>query len=117
MTTPATPLNYVSDAAAAWQVGELLEGMPADKLEALQAVIARATAFVAGYVTTPDPAWDDTTAPGEVQQATLLLVAYFWRNRGDLVLANSSADPATDDAHPWPTFRSMLRRHKDPILA
>jgi hypothetical protein len=113
---PVVPPRYVTDGQAAWQVGELLAGLASETLEALQLRIKIASAFVAGYVTTPDPTWDPTTAPGEVQQATLLLCAYFWRNRGDLEQASAS-DPDRDDTHPWPAFRAVLRRFKDPILS
>ena len=67
---PVVPPRYVTDGQAAWQVGELLAGLASETLEALQLRIKIASAFVAGYVTTPDPTWDPTTAPGEVQQAT-----------------------------------------------
>jgi len=56
-----------------------------------------------------DDTWDETTAPGVVQAATLELLALLWRDRGD-----ADTDSATLT---WNHIRQLLKQTRDPALA
>jgi hypothetical protein len=77
----------------------------------VQEVVDRASAVIVDYLKAKaDPAWTPETAPLVVQQATLLLVGYYWVHRGD------DWDQATDDEL-WAGLERLLARHRVPSLA
>jgi hypothetical protein len=58
-----------------------------------------------------DPAWDETTVPGRVQAAILLLTAQLYEHRGE-----DLAPDAVDEAV-WDAIRRLLMRIRDPVIA
>lgn len=52
--------------------------------------------------------WDEVTAPGHVQSATLLMLTHLYEHRGDEM---------SPDAHLWLAIERLLMRARDPAFA
>lgn len=71
--------------------------------------VEQASAIVLEYLKSrADAGWDDTTAPGPVQAATLLVIGHLYEHRGD--------DMDRDGAL-WQAVERLLMRSRDPALA
>ena len=73
--------------------------------------LQQASALILQYVgSQADPLWDETTAPDDVQAATLKLLGNLYEHRGDD--ANDKHDTAI-----WEGVSVLLMRRRDPALA
>jgi hypothetical protein len=63
---------------------------------------------IAGTGGTASLVWDDASVPGQVQSATLLMLAHLYEHRGD--------DQKTDEAL-WLAIERLLMRSRDPAFA
>jgi hypothetical protein len=76
----------------------------------LTTTIEHASDAIFKYIDTrADPSWDDTSAPGVVQRATLILAAAHWNDKGD---GNVDAFE-----HAWNEIQRLLRQTRDPAMA
>jgi hypothetical protein len=98
------------------------EGHPTDgdltlKVNAAEGAILNWLQKSAAGVTASAPWVDPDSTPPNVQAAVLLLVAEFWRFRGDDVggaLYSQARDPGEDLPR---VVIGLLRRYTDPVLA
>ena len=73
--------------------------------------LEQASALVYQYVgAQADPAWDETSAPDDVQAATLKLLTHLYEHRGD----DTAAEP---DAKIWDALALILMRRRDPVVS
>ena len=116
--TPGGAARLITPAMAKWH---LERPDVADDDPKLLQQMAAAEAAILAYITTTDywagvaAAWTDpTTVPADVQHTILLLLAHFWRDRGDAADGDLAEwDPNSD--MPKVIVR-LLRRWRDPAL-
>jgi hypothetical protein len=82
-----------------------------DQDEELAAKVTDASDTVVDYLKRPDHGWDETTAPGQVQAAVLLVLGALWSQREGVGQNAADLDPIS------PAVASLLRRMRDPALA
>jgi hypothetical protein len=71
--------------------------------------VQQASAIIADYLKSRvDDTWDEYTAPGNVQAATLLMVTHLSEHRGD---------DMTGDEAMWKAIGRLLMRLRDPAIA
>ncbi len=78
--------------------------------EHIYAKVATASAIVLEYLKSRAVAgWSDGTVavPGQVEEATLLLLTHLYENRGDDMKADRDA---------WDAIERLLKRSRDPAL-
>ena len=68
-------------------------------------VLARCNSTAWWRAITPD--WNESTVPGEVQSAVLLVLGFLWEHRGDGMLP---------DATFWASIDQVLAGKKDPVI-
>jgi hypothetical protein len=69
----------------------------------------QASAIIGDYLKSRlDATWDETTAPGPIQAATLLMLTHLYEHRGE--------DMASDQAL-WMAIDRLVVRYRDPALA
>ena len=74
--------------------------------------LEHASALIYQYVgAQADPLWDETTAPDDVQAATLKMLGHLYEHRGDDVA------PDDHDLKLWEGISLLLMRRRDPALA
>jgi hypothetical protein len=74
--------------------------------------LQHASALIVQYVgSQADPEWDETTAPDDVQAATLKMLCNLYEHRGDDVA------PDDHDIKLWEGISLLLMRRRDPALA
>lgn len=66
-----------------------------------------ATDIVIDYIKQPNHGWDETTVPGQVRRAILLVLANLDAHRGD----DQASDPLSEPV------KALLARERDPALA
>lgn len=75
----------------------------------IQLKLDQAEAIILDYLKRPVPeTWDDTTVPGPVTAAILLMTARLFEHRGDL---------EDEDAMLWLAIERLLVRLRDPAIA
>ena len=86
----------------------------ADHDAEIQLKVTHASAIVRDYIGTyGDPLWDATTAPDQVQAATLYMVGLLYEHRGDdLTTGAGDFDAAT-----WDAVKRLLDRVRPPAFA
>lgn len=82
-----------------------------DNDEELALKISDASDTIIDYLKRPDHGWTETTAPGQVQAAVLLVLGALWREREGVGQNAEDLDPIS------PAVVSLLRRMRDPALA
>ena len=61
--------------------------------------------------TRAEPTWDETTAPDDVQAATLSVLAHLWEHRGDDMAPDDHAEAV------WNAVKLYLSHRIKPVLA
>lgn len=75
----------------------------------VQRKLTQSEAIILDYLKSQaDPAWDETTVPGQVVSATLLMLSHLYEHRGD---------DQKSDADLWESIRRLLERSRDPAFA
>jgi len=108
---PAPPLVTIDEAA--WQVAEVLSAsLPQADRDALERAIVVASGDVLDYLSDrADPAWTPDTVPEPIKHATLLVVGFYWRNRGDDLGDKGRPADALEAA-----LGNLLMRRRDPVV-
>jgi hypothetical protein len=79
------------------------------------AKLTQASAIIRDYLKDRnDAAWTETTAPGPVQAATLILLGNLYEHRGDDFALKGDA---ANDVLAWEVIGRLLVRFRDPALA